>query len=513
MDNPIISKCLSENESFIVNKLGKSGDVVFRYLVIPALETRQAFLCYIDGLVGANEMDSSILQPLMSLESLPAINNEIDEEIVEGIMKSRILVPSVKKALNLIETLDCILSGDTALFIDDSSNALILSTRGWKSRSLSEPSNESSIRGAKDAFIETLRSNTALIRRRIKDYDLRFDSLKIGERSKTDVVLAYIDSLVDKKVLAELNNRLSRIKIDAVLDSGYIEELIEDAPHSIFPQIEHTERPDKACAAIFEGRIVILVDNTPFVLIVTTVFWQFLQAAGDYYERPYIGTYLRWLRLLALFISLTASAFYVMLVSYHQEMLPTVLALRIAAGREGRPFPAPIEAFLMEAMFEIMREAGLRMPKPVGQAVSIVGALVIGETAVNAGLVGHVLVIAVAASGISSFAIPAYDTSFAWRLAKYLLLFSTSVLGILGFLAGSILITLYLLSLRSFGAPFLAPINPFYRQGSKDTLFRAPLWAMNKRPVSLKETDKIRQGKNLKPDPNNNKDTVEEGDG
>lgn len=512
MGNPV-SNNLSDNEAFIKNKLGKSDDVVIRHFIIPMLEKRQAFMCYIDGLVNTQEMNSSILEPLIKGQNFPPMDTGGNEDIAEDIMKAGIIVSSVKSSVDMLEILDGILSGDAVLFIKQSCKAVILSIRGWESRTVSEPSTETSIRGAKDGFIESIRSNTALIRRRIRDYNLRFESFKIGERTKTDVVLAYIDSIVDKKVLEELKNRLGRIKIDAILDSGYIEELIEDTPNSLFPQIEHTERPDKACAAILEGRIVIVVDNTPFALIVPTVFWQYLQAAGDYYERPYLATYLRWLRLIALFISLTASSFYVMLTSYHQEMLPTALALRIAAGREGRPFPAPVEAIVMETMFEIMREAGVRMPKQVGQAVSIVGALVIGEAAVNAGLVGPVLVIAIAASGICSFAIPAYDTSFAWRLAKYLLLILTSILGILGFLGGSILITLYLLSLRSFGAPFLAPINPFYSQGIKDTLLRAPWWSMSKRPVTAGAKNTMRQGKNMKPDPsiNGNKDS-ESGD-
>ena len=420
---------------------------------------------------------------------------------VTFLMKQGVLVPSIKASSNWNEILDAVLSGDTALFLEGEGVAIILSTRLFNIRSVTEPTVESEVRASKDAFNESIRTNTSLIRRRIRDYSLRFESMKIGERTKTDVALAYIDNLVDKGVLGELKSRLQRIKVDAILESGYIEEYITDEPYSLFPLIEHTERPDKASAAILEGRIAVLVDNTPFVLLVPTIFWQYIQAVGDYTDNFFLGTFMRILRLIALFLSLTASSFYVMLVAFHQEMLPTALALRVAAGREGVPFPAVMEAIIMELMFEIMREAGLRLPKPVGQAVSIVGTLVIGEAAVNAGIVGPTLVIAIAASGITSFAIPAYNTSFTLRLAKFPLIILSGSFGILGFLAGTIALTMNLLSLRSFGAPFLSPISPYRKLGNKDIFIRVPWWKMGKRPQMTKSENVRRQEENLKPKP------------
>lgn len=427
-------------------------------------------------------------------------DNQVSDKI-NYLTKLGVLVPSLKTSSDWNEILDAVVSGDTALFLEGEGMALILSTRGFSSRSVSEPTVESEVRASKDAFNENIRTNTSLIRRRIKDYSLRIENMKIGERTKTDVSVAYIDNLVDKAILGELKSRLQRIRVDSILESGYLEEYISDQPYSLFPLIEHTERPDKASAAILEGRIAVIVDNTPFVLMVPTIFWQYIQAVGDYTESFFIGTFMRILRLFCLFLSLTASSFYVMLVAFHQEMLPTDLALRVAAGREGVPFPAVMEALIMEFMFEIMREAGLRLPKPVGQAVSIVGTLVIGEAAVNAGLVGPTLVIAIAASGISSFAIPAYNTSFALRLVKFPLIILSGTFGILGFLGGTIAITMNLLSLRSFGAPFMTPISPYRSRGNKDTFIRVPWWRMNKRPETGKPQDSARQSGELKPEP------------
>jgi hypothetical protein len=504
MHNDKISRSLNENEKFIKNVLGESSDINIRHFVIPAFNNCKAMLLFIDGMVDTKELDDIILRPLMNNSQFVMQKNYISKVgPIKAVQEAGLNAAAVKEKSLWDEVLDLVLSGDTALFIDSLDTAIIISTRGWQARSVSEPLVEGEVRSPRDGFIENIRVNTALIRRRIKDYSLRMESMKIGERTKTDIALVYIDNLVDKGILEELKSRLQRIKTDSILESGYLEEFIEDAPLSIFPTIEHTERPDKASAAILEGRIAVLVDNTPFCLIVPTIFWQYIQATGDYYERHYVATFIRWIRLLAMFLSLTISSFYVMLSSFHQEMYPTLLALRVAAGREGVPFPAIVEVFLMEIMFEILREAGLRMPQPVGQAVSIVGALVIGEAAVNAGLVGPILVVVIAAEAISSFAIPAYSMTLAFRLLKFPLLILTGSLGLLGFLGCTVLIMLHLLSLRSFGAPFLTPIDPFRTRGNKDVTIRVPWWKMTKRPKAAKPQDEFRQAnsEDLKPKP------------
>lgn len=503
-----INRSLLDNEKYIKQTLGESVDIVIRYLVIPAFNNCRAFILYVDGLIGTNEIDDIILRPLMGSLQFPMQKNFIASAgPIRALKELGVHASSVKEYKEWSEILDSVLSGDTALFIESCDTAVIAATRGFQSRSVSEPVAETEVRASRDGFIESIRTNTSLIRRRIKDYSLRIEPMKIGERTKTDIAIVYIDNLVDKGILGELKSRLERIKVDSILESGYLEELIEDTPFSLFPTIEHTERPDKASAAILEGRIIVLVDNTPFCLIVPTVFWQYIQATGDYYETFQIATFTRLLRLIAIFMSVSLSSFYIMLSSFHQEMYPTLLALRVAAGREGVPFPALVEVLIMEVTFEILREAGLRMPKPVGQAVSIVGALVIGEAAVNAGLVGPILIIIVAAEGISAFAIPAYSMSVSFRFLRFPLIILSGSLGLLGFLGGTIAIVVHMLSLRSFGAPFLAPINPFRLRGSKDALVRTPWWMMQKRPKVAKPQDEYRQAstEELEPKPPSNK--------
>ncbi|ERI94128.1 putative spore germination protein KA [Clostridiales bacterium oral taxon 876 str. F0540] len=504
MQNDKISRSLNENKKYIKDVLGDSADIIVRHFVIPGFNNCKAFILYVDGLVGTKELDDIIFKPLINNTQFQSNKNYIKSVgPIRAVAESGVLASSVEEQQEWSKILDSVLSGDTALFIESCDAAIIMSSRGFETRSVSEPAAEGEVRAARDGFIENIRVNTSLVRRRIKDHSLRIESMKIGQRTKTDVAIVYIDNLVSKEILGELKSRLERIKIDSILESGYIEELIEDAPLSLFPTIEHTERPDKASAAILEGRIVILVDNTPFCLIVPTVFWQYIQATGDYYERHYIASFMRILRAVALFLSLTLSSFYVMLTSFHQEMFPTLLALRVAAGREGVPFPAILEVLLMEFMFEIIREAGIHLPKSVGQAVSIVGGLVIGEAAVTAGLVGPTLVIIVSAAGICSFAVPAYSLSITIRLLRFPLIILTGFFGILGFLGGTIAISMHMLSLRSFGAPYLSPIDPFRISGNKDVFIRAPRWMMKKRPLVTQSQDPVRQihTDELKPKP------------
>jgi spore germination protein KA len=304
--------------------------------------------------------------------------------------------------------------------------------------------------------------------------------------------LIYLNGVAYEATVNEVKQRLLKINIDGVLESGYIEELIEDNSLSPFPQVDHSERPDKVSAAILEGRIAIVIDNTPFVLIVPAIFIQFIQSPDDYYERFPVGSLTRIVRLAAYFTSMTLPALYIALTSFHQEMIPTSLALSIAASREGIPFPSIGEAFIMEATFEILREAGLRLPKQAGQAVSIVGGLVIGQAAVEAGIVSQIMVIVVALTGISSFAIPAYHAAAAGRLIRFPLMILAAVLGLPGILAGLTIILIHLSGLRSFGINYLDPFTSPNVDQLKDAAVRAPWWTMFSRPGNVARKNALR---------------------
>jgi len=282
------------------------------------------------------------------------------------------------------------------------------------------------------------------------------------------------------------------LKCDGVIESGFIEEFVEDFPFSPFPQVQNTERPDIVCGSLLEGKVSIFVDNTPFVLMVPMTFWSGLQAAEDYYERFIYVTFIRWIRYILFNISLLLPSIYVAVITFHPQLIPTNLLISIASAREDVPFPVLFEAIMMELMFEALREAGIRLPKSIGSAVSIVGALVIGEAAVQAGIISAPMVIVVAATGIASFAVPRYNFGTAYRLLRFPILILAGMFGLYGVILGMIAILIHLVHLRSFGVPYLSPIAPQNPKYLKDVLVRAPRWSMHRRPIMVAGQDKTR---------------------
>lgn len=493
---------IDENVQIIKDILEDSVDLAKREFIFHAHSDIRMVCFYTDGLVNTQEIQN-VIEVMYFKTSELIVNSEvgpIKDDIVKKIIENLILHPSTKPVKKVDEVIDEILSGNTVFFINGSNDAFTVSTKGWDTRSVDEPVAEQVVRGPRDGFTENVRSNTALVRRRIRDPLFRIEAMKIGTKTKTDINIAYLKGTVKEDVLKEIKSRLQKIKIDSVLESGYIEELIEDSPLSPFPTIQSTERPDKVAASILEGRVAIFVDNSPFVLVAPTYFWQFLQASDDYYSRYYTATFYRIIRYIAFVISLTLPSFYVMLASFHQEMIPTSLALTIASGREIVPYPVLLEALIMETAFELMREAGLRMPKPVGQAVSIVGSLIIGQAAVQAGLVSPFMVIVVALTGIASFAIPNYAASFSVRLIRFPLLIASGTMGLLGFAACFSILAIHAISIRSFGEPYLAPATPFKPSDQKDALVRFPWWKMVSQP-ELAEGQEDRVKENQIPQP------------
>ncbi|MDN5327121.1 MAG: spore germination protein [Moorella sp. (in: firmicutes)] len=458
-------------------------------------------LFYIDGLADKKLIEDTLVR---TLQQAPA---ELARSLAErtgdltAVMEMVMPMTDVAVVDNMGSLVKHVLNGDTVLILNGFNKGLALSTRAWEHRAVEEPITESVVRGPRESFIESLRTNTSLIRRRLKTPSLKMETVCLGRYTMTNIVITYIEDLADPAVVREVRRRLERIQIDGVLESAYIEELIEDNPDSPFPQIDHTERPDKVAAALLEGRVGILIDGTPFALIVPTVFVQFLQASEDYYERYYLSSFLRLARFVALNIALLLPAVYVAVTTFHQEMLPTNLLVKVASQREGIPFPAVVEALIIELTFELLREAGVRLPRPVGQAVSIVGALVIGEAAVSASLVSPAMVIVVAMTGISSFATPSYSMAITLRLLRFVMLILAGTIGFYGIMLGLLAILVHLNTLRSFGVPYLAPVAPWNFSDFKDTMVRVPRWAMNYRPSQIGYRDPVRQGAGLKPTP------------
>ena len=478
-----ISEDLAKNAEEIKKIYSVSSDIIYRDLLVGREGERKALLFFVDGMCNMETIQEHIIRPLMLLAHG---NSSIDM-----IEKSVLTAGETKRLQTMYEIVNAALTGDAVLLVDGHSVGLSISAKGWQSRSVSEPDTETTVRGPREGYTENMRTNTALLRRKIQNPDLKIETVEVGVRTRTKVCIAYIDSIVNPALVKETKKRLAKIHTDAILSAGYIEEYIEDAPSSIFQTVAITEKPDVTAAKLLEGRLAIMVDGTPFVLTVPMLFIENFHTAEDYSQRRYFASFLRIMRLMAFIISVLGPALYVAFTTYHQELIPTSLLFTMAAASEGVPFPAALETMIMLITYEILREAGVRLPKPVGSAVSIVGALVMGQAAVQAGLVGAPVVIIIAFTAVASFVSPQVNEAAA--LLRWILLILATVMGGFGITMGVLGVLTHLATLKSFSTPYLSPIAPLQAADLKDTLIRVPLWKMKTRPVSLKPQDLVRQ--------------------
>lgn len=496
---PELSDSLEDNLHALKKILGSSNDIIYREFSFGSRMQINAAVIFVEGMTEKKTINDTIIKPFMYDSRFLNLESELESGNINIVKKSMISVGNVNKAKSINEIIDGCLSGDTIFLIEGSGEALIINSKGFETRGVEEPKTEAVVRGPREGFCETMTTNMALLRRKIKNPNLTFETMEIGKQTRTSICVVYLKGVVNPKLIKEIKNRLNRINTDAILESGYIEQFIEDAPYSIFPTVGNSEKPDTAAAKILEGRAAILVDGTPFALTMPMLFIEGFQNAEDYYSRPFFASLLRILRFIAFIISVLAPTTYVVLSTFHQELIPTTLLFTIAASREGVPFPAIMEAGLMIITFEILREAGVRLPRPVGQAVSIVGALVIGEAAVTAGLVSGLMVIVVALTAVSSFVVPVFTDLIAILRIVFLILGGS--LGIFGVGIGMLIVLVHVVSLRSFGTPYFAPIAPLSTEDLKDTFIRAHLWSMFTRPRTIGWHNFKRQSPGSKPEP------------
>jgi Bacillus/Clostridium GerA spore germination protein. len=496
---------LKETTEWMKQLLGNSCDLIVREFKLGYEGAPRAAMLYTDGLVDLELVQLFIMKPLMELDGPPRASDSPgpgtngpdgkQEPYIRQLVEQVLPTGGVSEIRERDGYVNAVLTGYAVISIDGYSTAIAVELRGWEERGVDEPSTQTVIRGPREGFSENIRINTALIRRFIKDPKLWIESQTIGRSTRTAVSVAYMKGTASEGVIEEVRRRLSEIDIDAILESSYIEELIQDDFFTPFPTIFHTERPDAVAAGLLEGRVAILIDRTPFVLMVPALFVQFFQSPEDYYQRSDIGSLIRILRFLCFGIAMFVPSIYIAITTFHQEMLPTSLFISLAAQREGVPFPAFIEAMLMEVTFEILREAGIRMPRSVGQAVSIVGTLVIGQAAVEAGIVSAAMVIVVSITAISSFVLPSFNISISVRMLRFLFMLLAASFGIYGIIIAFIALVLHLSRLSSFGVPYLTPFAPLYWSDQKDAIMRWPIWAMRKRPRMIAQSNRIRQRK------------------
>lgn len=458
-------------------------DMIFREFKLNTNPTVKVCLVYVGPLTDHQMLSKDLIEALM--RGIPELHGNFKinpQNLQQDLLDHLLTSAEVSTTSDLLELVTKVLQGNTALVLEGFSTAILAGTRGAEKRAVAEPDTEPVVRGPRDGFVESLDTNLSLVRRRIKTSRLKCEMFQVGLLTKTKVAVCYVQGIANDKVVEEVKLRISKINMSSVLGSNYIEELINDESFSLLPLIQYTERPDKTAGSLIEGRVGIIVDNSPMVLIVPTTFVTLLQAADDYYNNWVFATFVRLLRFVALNIALLLPSLIIAVFSFHQELVPTVLLTTAAGARRDLPFPIFLEILLMEVTFELLREAGVRLPKTVGQAISTVGGLVIGQAAVSAGFVSPLSVIVVAVTAIATFAIPNYAASTAIRILRFILIFLSGSLGGFGIVVGLMIILGHLCALRSFGVPYLSPIAPLSLNDLKDTMIRVPWWAMLTRP-------------------------------
>lgn len=485
MDNKFSG--LEESINMFIEKLGIKNPPIIKRFFIGKNSITKAAIIYMDGIINKDIINRDILKPLM-------VNIEEDiskyEEVSNYLCERYIYMSNTYVEKDIDKVVDSIKRGKTAIIINNVLDFIIVDTTGGNTRDISDPENESTIRGSREGFVENLETNLALLKRRIKDKNLSIETLTVGRRSQTDVAIVYIEDIADKDVINDITNRINIIDVDSIEASGIIEQLIEKYTYTLFPQILTTERPDKVVANIMEGRIAIIVEGTPFTLILPAMFMDFFQGVEDYYERTMISSFIRFLRIISGFLVITLPSIYLVFIRFNAELIPLKAVIPIIQSRKGVAFPPILEIILMEIVLELLREGGLRLPNKIGQTLSVVGGFIIGDAAIRARIVSPTTIVVVGVAAIGTFVIPNYEMSLSIRLLRFPMLIISNLLGVLGIAAGWYIIIVYLHSLDSFGVPYFFT-NKY--ADIKDILVRAPLWQMNKRPKSIPNNDPIRQ--------------------
>ncbi|APH06121.1 spore germination protein [Bacillus weihaiensis] len=435
---------------------------------------RCAYLCYYSSIVDRSMIQEQILSPLLQWQ--------------EGDIDLRLPFDKTEKITRLQDAIVSIQAGKAILFLAHSSVAYTMDVAQFQHRGIEKPTNENVVKGPKEAFTESLGTNLSLIRKRTLQHQLIAESITVGERFPNDVTMMYIKDLANEQLVNLIRTRLKEIKVDTVRNVELLEQHLEERPYSLIPTILYTERPDRASTFLEDGYITLLMENSSSCLILPVTFWAFFHSPEDRYLRFSFGNFSRFIRMIAIFITLFTSAIYIAITNFHSEMVPMDLLLAIASARERVPFPAVLEVFIMEFAFELIREAGLRIPSPLGPTIGIVGAIIIGQAAVQANVISPIIIIVVSLSGLSSFTISDISFNYTVRLTRFIFIFAASFYGIYSLTGAFLLWVMYLFSLRSFGVPFLSPASP-YSLSSNDTFFRPILKKEKYRPNYLLPKD------------------------
>ncbi|PGA92726.1 spore germination protein [Bacillus toyonensis] len=459
---------IEENTTYIKRSLNHTNDL--KIIELPS-QKETGVLLYLETVADADTIQKEIMNPLMEHTQDPI-----------GTVLSTV---KFQKTNDLNQVIPMLLKGISIIYIDKNTTFYLLNTVKTISRTPDEPINEKTIRGSHEGFIESIDTNLNLIRKRIENPQLTIKYSELGNETHTKIAIAYMNDLADPMSVQEIERRLQSISTDMIFSPGYLEDFIEDYPWSPFPHILYTERPDRVMAHLMEGRIALLAEGSADVIIVPITLFAFFQTPDDFNSRIWPGSLFRLLRFISFVIALILPATYVAVISYHFEMIPSEIIVLVKGSVEGIPFPPFIEAIIMAFMIELIREAGIRLPTPIGQTIGIVGGLIIGDAVVRAGLVSNIMLIVIALTAIASFTIPSYEMSSATRIISLPLMVAATCLGFAGITFGIMFLLAHLCKLESLGKPYFAPLAPLNFTGLKDSFLRFPIWKLNKRPKDI----------------------------
>ena len=479
-----VDKDVEKNYSYMQKryKVPDNNDIVMRRIIMKG--NRTAFVMFIEGMVTTAYVDDNIIKSLLELPY-------IKDDYIESEMSERFTTHAQMRQTNDLDVIaDDINFGSCALFIDGIETAYLFDVRGWEHRSIGKSENEQSIYGPQEAFSEMLRTNTALVRKIVKTEKLVALAITVGKVSRTRGVLLYIDGVANDKLVREVKRRIDNISVDYVIGIEELEMFIEDKSSLIAPQIIATERPDRAARALTQGRCVAILNGSPRSLILPSNAFEMMHSVSDEYLSVPFAIMSRLIRLTGMFLSLLLPALYLAITLFHQEIIPTYLLYSISASRENVPFPSLIELLLMDISFELIREAGIRMPSPIGSTLGIVGGLILGQPAVSAKIVSPIMIIIIAITGIGSFSTADYSLGWTYRVLRIAFIFLAATMGFFGIAVGIVLYSLYLGSIKSFGIPFLSPALHIKNRSMESAIFMNSVWQREKRPEHLKTKDK-----------------------
>ena len=516
-----LSKNLNENLIFIKTKYNSliNSDIVIRnFTLIANNHEYNASLIFIDGLADTQIINSSVLKPLMLRNKANTYienkTNSEEKQIISEFNNNDVIIRKIKKfnlenyiynhliPQNSVTTLEKfedifvnINIGNSVLLVDTIDVAYSIDAKGFKQRSISSPQNEIVVRGSQEAFVENIRTNTSMLRRFVNSENLVIESSTAGKISKTQIAVCYLKDIANNDLVAEVKYRINNLDIDYLTSSGQLEQLIQDNGSSLYPQLIATERPDKVAIHLLEGRVAIIVNDTPYVLVAPGVLSDFMSSPEDANYKFQFSNMLKFIRLIAVFFALFLPGIYVAVTSYHHELLPTELLFTIEAARETVPFPVIFEILLMEISFELIREAGVRVPSPIGPTIGIVGGLILGEAAVSANLVSPILIIIVAITAICSFSIPDFSLNFTIRISRFIYILLGYMAGFLGIAVGMFIQIVLLCRLKSFGCPYITPFILNNNKRSLTSYFLPPIWKRENRSNTVSPKKKYSQGK------------------